>query len=125
MFKCEQSELFYDKNVHYKNYNYFTLFFLFYPLFRKFLIKRRHYEDYLTNTIKTTMSSFSTTSVADPDPNPDPDPQDPHVFGPPGSGATGQRYGSGSTGQRYGSGSGSCSRWGSGFFYHAKLVKKP
>jgi hypothetical protein len=44
-------------------------------------------------------------SVADPDP---------HVFGPPGSG---------STSQRYGSGSGSCS--GSGFFYHhAKIVRK-
>jgi hypothetical protein len=26
----------------------------------------------------------------------DPDPQDPHVFGPPGSGSTRQRYGSGS-----------------------------
>jgi hypothetical protein len=26
----------------------------------------------------------------------DPDPQDPHVFGPPGSGSIGQRYGSGS-----------------------------
>ncbi len=31
-------------------------------------------------------------SVADPDP----DPPDPHVFGPPGSGSTSQRYGSGS-----------------------------
>ncbi len=38
-------------------------------------------------------------SVADPDPNPDPDPQDPHVFGPPGSG------------------SGS-------FYHHAKIVRK-
>jgi hypothetical protein len=27
---------------------------------------------------------------------PDPDPPDPHVFGPPGSGSTSQRYGSGS-----------------------------
>ncbi len=26
----------------------------------------------------------------------DPDPQDPHVFGPPGSGSNSQRYGSGS-----------------------------
>ncbi len=26
----------------------------------------------------------------------DPDPQDPHVFGPPGSGSISQRYGSGS-----------------------------
>jgi hypothetical protein len=32
-------------------------------------------------------------SVPDPDPNPDPDP---HVFGPPGSGSTSQRFGSGS-----------------------------
>jgi hypothetical protein len=30
-------------------------------------------------------------SVADPDPNP----PNPHVFGPPGSGSTSQRYGSG------------------------------
>ncbi len=47
------------------------------------------------------------SSVADPDP---------HVFGPPGSG---------STSQRYGSGSGSCSGSGSGSFYHqAKIVRK-
>ncbi len=39
----------------------------------------------------------------------DPDPPDPHVFGPPGSGSTSQRYGSGS---------------GSGSFYqHAKIVR--
>ncbi len=44
----------------------------------------------------------------------DPDPQDPHVFGPPGSG---------STSQRYGSGSGSCSGSGS-FYHHAKIVRK-
>jgi hypothetical protein len=44
------------------------------------------------------------TSVADPDPNPDP--PDPHVFGPPGSGSTSQRYGSGS------------------FYHHAKIVRK-
>jgi len=37
-------------------------------------------------------------SVGDPDPEPDPDLQDPHIFGPPGSG-------SGSISQRYGSGS--------------------
>ena len=42
-------------------------------------------------------------------PNPDPDP---HVFGPPGSGFTSQRYGSGSF-----SGSGS-------FYHHAKIVRK-
>jgi hypothetical protein len=37
-----------------------------------------------------------------------PDPPDPHVFGPPGSGSTSQRYGS-----------------GSGSFYHqAKIVRK-
>jgi hypothetical protein len=42
------------------------------------------------------------TSVADPDP----DPPDPHVFGPPGSGSTSQRYGSGS------------------FYHHAKIVRK-
>ncbi len=46
------------------------------------------------------------TSV--PDPYPNQDPLDPHVFQPPGSGSTSQRYGS-----------------GSGSFYHqAKLVKK-
>ncbi len=45
------------------------------------------------------------TSVADPDP---------HVFGPPGSGSTSQRYGSGS-----------CSGSGSGSFYHhPKIVRK-
>jgi hypothetical protein len=40
-----------------------------------------------------------------PDPNPDPDPSDPHLFGPPGSGSTSQRYesGSGSISQRHGS----------------------
>jgi hypothetical protein len=38
----------------------------------------------------------------------DPDLPDPHVFGPPGSG---------STSQRYGSGSGSC-------YNHAKIVRK-
>jgi len=37
---------------------------------------------------------------------PDPDPPDPHVFGPPGSGSTSQRYGSGS------------------FYHHAKIVRK-
>jgi hypothetical protein len=42
------------------------------------------------------------SSVVDPDP----DPPDPHVFGPPGSGSTSQRYGSGS------------------FYHHAKLVRK-
>ncbi len=42
----------------------------------------------------------------------DPDPPDPHVFGPPGSGSTCQRYGSGSC-----SGSGS-------FYHHAKIVRK-
>jgi hypothetical protein len=36
----------------------------------------------------------------------DPDPPDPHVFGPPRSGSTSQRYGSGS------------------FYYHAKIVRK-
>ncbi len=38
---------------------------------------------------------------------PDPDPPDPHVFGPPGSGSTSQRYGSGS------------------FYHQAKIVRKP
>jgi hypothetical protein len=41
-----------------------------------------------------------------PDSVPDPDPPDPHVFGPPGSGSTCQRYGSGS------------------FYHHAKIVRK-
>jgi hypothetical protein len=45
---------------------------------------------------------YTGSSVAVPDPNPDP-----YVFGPPGSG-------SGSISQRYGSGS----------FYHAKIVRK-
>ncbi len=52
---------FFNKKVHYKNNISFTLFLPFYPLFRKYFLKRRHYEDYFTNTIKTTMSSFSTT----------------------------------------------------------------
>ncbi len=49
------------------------------------------------------------TSVVDLDPNPDP-----HVFGPPGSGTTSQRYGSGT---------GSCTGSGS-FFHRAKIVRK-
>jgi hypothetical protein len=40
-----------------------------------------------------------TSSVADPDP---------HVFGPPGSGSSSQRYGSGS----------------GSFYHHAKIVRK-
>ncbi len=40
---------------------------------------------------------------------PDPDPPDPHVFRPPGSGSTSQRYGSGS----------------GSFYNHAKIVRKP
>jgi hypothetical protein len=38
----------------------------------------------------------------------DPDPPDPHVFGPPGSGSTSQRYGSGS----------------GSFYHHAKNSKE-
>ncbi len=38
----------------------------------------------------------------------DPDPPDPHVFKPPGSGSTSQRYGSGS----------------GSFYHHAKIVRK-
>ncbi len=38
----------------------------------------------------------------------DPDPPDPHVFGPPGSGSTSQRYGSGS----------------GSFYHHAQIVRK-
>jgi hypothetical protein len=51
-------------------------------------------------------SKIKKASVADPnpDPNPDLDPPDPHVFGPPGSGSTNQRYGS--------------------FYHHAKIVRK-
>jgi hypothetical protein len=45
-------------------------------------------------------------SVVDPDP--DPDLPDPHVFGPPGSGSTSQRYGSGS----------------GSLYHHAKIVRK-
>jgi hypothetical protein len=37
-----------------------------------------------------------TSSVEVSDPEPDPDPQDPHVFGPHGSGSISQRYESGS-----------------------------
>ncbi len=37
------------------------------------------------------------TSVGDPDSEPDTDPQEPHVFGPPGSGSKIQRSGSGSS----------------------------
>jgi hypothetical protein len=40
-------------------------------------------------------------------PDPNPDPPDPHVFGPPGSGSTSQRYGSGS----------------GSFYHHAKIVR--
>ena len=50
--------------------------------------------------------AFVFGSVADPDPNPDP--PDPHVFGPPGSGSTSQRYGSGS----------------GSVYHHAKIVRK-
>ena len=41
---------------------------------------------------KFLLDFFLKGSVAEPDP----DPPDPHVFGPPGSGSTSQRYGSGS-----------------------------
>jgi hypothetical protein len=44
----------------------------------------------------------------DPDLNPNSDPPDPHVFGPPGSGSTTQRYGSGS----------------GSLYNHAKIVRK-
>jgi hypothetical protein len=50
-------------------------------------------------TVTSSLYQIS-TDVVDPDPEPDPDPQNPHVFGPPGSGSISQRYGSG-----YGSGS--------------------
>ncbi len=40
-------------------------------------------------------------------PDPNPDPPDPHVFGPPGSGSTSQRYGSGS----------------GSFYHHAKILR--
>jgi hypothetical protein len=41
---------------------------------------------------QTPKVSFSLASIGDPEP----DPQDPHVFGPPGSGTISQSYGSGS-----------------------------
>jgi hypothetical protein len=53
-------------------------------------------------------SRFGSTTLiltSDVDPYPDPDP---HVFGPPGSGFTSQRYGS-----------------GSGSSYHHAIVRKP
>ncbi len=56
------------------------------------------------------MTSYTVqSSVADPDPNPDP-----HVFGPPGSGSTSQRYGSGSC----------CGSGYESFYPHAKIVRK-
>ncbi len=54
------------------------------------------------------LGRFSSLLTSVPDPNPDP--PDPHVFWPPGSG---------STSQRYGSGSGSVS-----FYHNAKIVRK-
>jgi hypothetical protein len=45
------------------------------------------------------LRAYEEISVADPDP---------HVFGPPGSGSTSQRYGSGS----------------GSFYHHAKIVRK-
>jgi hypothetical protein len=51
------------------------------------------------------MGNYADVQASVPDP-------DPHVFGPPGSGSTSQRYGSGSG---YGSGS---------FYHHAKIVRK-
>jgi hypothetical protein len=48
-------------------------------------------------------NNFLTLPPGVPDPNPEPDP---HVFGPPGSGSTSQRYGSGS------------------FYHQAKIVRK-
>jgi hypothetical protein len=44
--------------------------------------------------------------ISVPDPNPDPDPPAPHIFGPPGSGSTSQRYASGS------------------FYHQTKIVRK-
>ncbi len=61
--------------------------------------------------LENVLNSVVIGSVVDPDLS---DPSDPHVFGPPGSGSTSQRYGSGS-----GSGSGSRS-----FYHHAKIVRK-
>jgi hypothetical protein len=52
--------------------------------------------------IREAQKHMDPTSVADPDP------PDPHVFGPPGSGSTSQRYGSGS----------------GPFYHHAKIVRK-
>ncbi len=59
-----------------------------------------------TSTKSSIQEFHLKTSVVDPDP----DTPDPHVFGPPGSGSTSQRYGSG-----FGS-------WS--FYLHAKIVRK-
>ncbi len=50
----------------------------------------------LRPTVNSSCIIDQRTSVPDPDPNPDLDPPDPHVFAPPGSESTSQRYGSGS-----------------------------
>jgi hypothetical protein len=57
-----------------------------------------------TKDLQVTETPILVTSVEDPNP----DPPDPHVFGPPGSGSTSQRYGSGS----------------GSFCHNAKIVRK-
>ncbi len=80
------------------------------PLWEKGRIRIRASKNMLILWIQIPNTAFNyaflSVSVADLDPNPDPDPPDPHVFGPPGSGSTSQRYGSGS------------------FYHHAKIVRK-
>jgi hypothetical protein len=67
-------------------------------------ILEKFIRNHLKRKIRIRKKSFRipTTSVADPDS------PDPHVFGPPGSGSTSQRYGSGS----------------GSFYHHAKIVRK-
>ena len=55
--------------------------------------------------LQVTEEAFSSQKKATKNLNSVPDP-DPHVFGPPGSGSTSQRYGSGS------------------FYHHAKILRK-
>jgi hypothetical protein len=59
----------------------------------------QYFGQYIEISLKKVRYSQALHSVADPNP-------DPHVFGPPGSGSTSQRYGSGS------------------FYHRAKIVRK-
>ncbi len=90
------------------NHNNFNLTFMKAILFEKGNYYKPMLPAISCQLIKITrhvqdVTGLQKSSVADPDPNPEP-----HVFGPPGSGSTGQRYGSGSR----------------LFYHHAKIVRK-